>query len=289
MERSHEAVLDEAPAYLMGELAGAERAAVEAHLAACAACRAEFERLREAMETLAADIPAVAPPPRLRQAVLAAVRREPPRAPAAPGTPVARTPDAAGVPAAPVHALSEGRPAAPATRRPAAALIARWWPTVVAAAAAVALAVQAGQAGARLRTSREAYAALARRNEVLTGRLARAEADLHVAVLQLAATSTASRGAVASLAVAQGATRAEVVVVARGLPPPRGSEVYQLWYLNGGKATSGGVLTYRAGGGGTATLRGRLPAPLVVKAAAISREPRPGDAQPQGPIVLAGA
>lgn len=43
---------DDLKAYLLGELPGADRGVVEAHLAACAACRQELGRLRQTAEAL---------------------------------------------------------------------------------------------------------------------------------------------------------------------------------------------------------------------------------------------
>lgn len=59
-------------AHLDGELAGSERAAVEAHLAGCAACRSRAESLRAAIGALAA-LPAIEPSARFEAAVLEAV------------------------------------------------------------------------------------------------------------------------------------------------------------------------------------------------------------------------
>ena len=54
---------DELTAFLDGSLATAERAQVEAHLAACAPCRAERDRLAKAMALLARLPAAPAPSP----------------------------------------------------------------------------------------------------------------------------------------------------------------------------------------------------------------------------------
>jgi anti-sigma factor RsiW len=51
-EPAHARTRDAFSAYLDGELAADERAAVEAHLAACAACRTELERFRATLGQL---------------------------------------------------------------------------------------------------------------------------------------------------------------------------------------------------------------------------------------------
>lgn len=250
----HDRILDEAPAYLLGELDGRAAALVEAHLAGCAACRAEFERLSESVEALRAPTADVDPPARLRAAVLDAARQEGPPVPLAP-------------------------PAAQ-SRRPFD--WARWAPAALASAAALAFAISASATGARAQTTRAAYRQVLAENAALTTQLASARHSLQLAVLQLGATAAGGQ-AVASLAVAQTAGTAQVVLVARGLPPLAAGQVYQLWYLNGGAPVSGGLLQVS---GTTAELRARLGPATVVRAAAVSREPHPGDSAPLGPIVL---
>lgn len=67
-------------AYAVDALDDAERAEFEKHLATCASCRAEVDGLREAAGMLA-ELTAVAPPPALRDAVLADIRTVRPLAP----------------------------------------------------------------------------------------------------------------------------------------------------------------------------------------------------------------
>jgi anti-sigma-K factor RskA len=60
--------------YALGALAPDERERFEAHLADCAACRAEVRSLREVAALLAAAAPASTPPPGLRDRVLREAR-----------------------------------------------------------------------------------------------------------------------------------------------------------------------------------------------------------------------
>ena len=55
--------------YALGALAPDERERFEAHLADCAACRADVRALREVAVLLADAAPATAPPPGLRDRV----------------------------------------------------------------------------------------------------------------------------------------------------------------------------------------------------------------------------
>jgi anti-sigma-K factor RskA len=251
----HERILDDAPAYLLGELDAGARATVEAHLATCTQCRAEFAQLGEALASLANLAPEAEPPDRLRAAVMAAAEREGPAL------------------AIPLVTPSRARRQVD---------WGRWIPAVVAAAAAVAFAVQASAAAARVRTAEAAYHRVLAANGLLQGQLAAAQRGIALSLLQLEPTSSQT-SAVASLAVASDADGGRVALVARGLQPLEGREVYQLWYLNGGAPVSAGVLQIS---GTTGHLQASLRPGARVDAAAISREPQPGDTEPKGPIIL---
>lgn len=66
---------ESAAAYALGALDADERAAFEAHLAGCAACRVEVQAFREVAGLLAGAAPAVAAPPGLRDRALGEARR----------------------------------------------------------------------------------------------------------------------------------------------------------------------------------------------------------------------
>ena len=61
--------------YALGALAPDERERFEAHLADCAACRAEVRALREVAVLLADAAPATTPPPGLRDRALREARQ----------------------------------------------------------------------------------------------------------------------------------------------------------------------------------------------------------------------
>ncbi len=67
--------LESAAPYALGTLDREEHAAFEAHLAGCAACRAEVQAVREVAGLLAYSAPDAAPPAALRERVLAEGRR----------------------------------------------------------------------------------------------------------------------------------------------------------------------------------------------------------------------
>jgi anti-sigma factor RsiW len=71
-------------AYLLGALDEHERVEFERHLAGCAECRDEVERLRPAVEAMPRSVEPLAAPPGLKAAVMQAVEEEGGAAPAAP-------------------------------------------------------------------------------------------------------------------------------------------------------------------------------------------------------------
>src|SRR3954471_18021028 len=71
---------DDVGAYLLGALDDLERRAFERHLGDCPECQEELRRLRPAAEALPGSLAALAPPPGLKQRLMAEVepRRRPP-------------------------------------------------------------------------------------------------------------------------------------------------------------------------------------------------------------------
>jgi anti-sigma-K factor RskA len=72
----HEQFADDLAMYALDALRGEDRARVDVHLAACAACRLELERLRGDTALLALSAAGPRPPQRARQRLLDAVARE---------------------------------------------------------------------------------------------------------------------------------------------------------------------------------------------------------------------
>jgi Anti-sigma-K factor rskA/Putative zinc-finger len=82
--REHERYGEDVGAYLLGALPDKDREAFEAHLAGCAECREDVERLRPAADVLPRSVEQLAPPASLKASLMAAVRengesREPAR------------------------------------------------------------------------------------------------------------------------------------------------------------------------------------------------------------------
>ena len=74
--RDHTSYREELGAYLLGALTDLERQAFERHLAGCAECRDELERLRPAAEALPRSVEQVEPPPGLKVSLMEVVERE---------------------------------------------------------------------------------------------------------------------------------------------------------------------------------------------------------------------
>lgn len=72
----HDAVRDNAGAWLLGALDEDEAWRFNAHLEVCNACRAEVESLRAAAEALPLAAPSAYPPPELKARLMAVVERE---------------------------------------------------------------------------------------------------------------------------------------------------------------------------------------------------------------------
>ncbi len=72
----HERWADAVGSYLLGALPEDEQTGFEAHLTDCEACRADVEDLRVAADALPVSVPPVAPPPALKQRIMAVVNAE---------------------------------------------------------------------------------------------------------------------------------------------------------------------------------------------------------------------
>jgi Anti-sigma-K factor rskA/Putative zinc-finger len=74
--RDHTQYREEIGAYLLGALTDLERQAFERHVAGCAECRDELERLRPAADALPRSVEQVEPPPGLKTSLMEVVESE---------------------------------------------------------------------------------------------------------------------------------------------------------------------------------------------------------------------
>ncbi len=180
-------------AYVLDALDDVERAAFARHVRDCAACATEVAELRETVARMA-DTTVQAPPPRLRERVLAEI---------------ARTRQARG----------NGAEDASSARRW------RRWAAFVSAAVVVALAAATASwvvSDQRVRDERaradQLAAGQAEMNSVLTA------ADLQVRTVTVAG---------GRVTLAESVSRSAAVVVMSDLPAPPDGRVYQLWLMRG--------------------------------------------------------
>ncbi len=240
------------------ELESAERLELEAHLAeGCVRCESLRRDLEQAASALAAQAPAVAPPPELRGRILAAIRTGPART--APG--------------------------------PARGRLGAW--RVLAAAAALAAVIVAVD-DARLRRDRED---LRSQSAQLAGRLQTAETELaqralRARVLESDDVRMLILGGQGPQPDARGrvfwsARARRGVLVAGNLATLPGDRQYELWVFQKGKPVAAGV--FDADAEGRVAFESTDFPEAEAQNFAVTVEPRGGVPAPTGPIVLVGA
>jgi anti-sigma-K factor RskA len=276
--KSRDEIRDDLPLHALGSLEPAERAAVEAAVAADPQLARELREWKELVGLLALDAPEVAPPD-VRDALLSRVRDTAPAAP----TRVAR-------------------------RRIG-------WHVPLAAAAALLLAILAyreiGFRAERARTAETLAAAqralTARDAELATAREALHQSEEQVETLR-AALAIASRSldvvqqrglTMVSLSRTENAPPAEAHIL---LSPPTGKalfygfdmpgiptdKVYELWWITE-KQGPVRAAVFHPDAHGFGRVEAQLPADAgAIQAAAVTIEASPGVAKPAGPMVLLG-
>jgi anti-sigma-K factor RskA len=245
---------DDAGAWVLGALPGDEHERFAAHLGGCETCRREVAELRMVADTLPLAATQVAPPPELKERIMAVVRSEAAVLEAA-------GPQADVVPSAPVQT-----PAAAPARRPRQRRERRWLrmpalalrPIPAAVAAAVLIAVGVG--GGVLLS-----------NDGPSGRTVAAQVVV-----------PASPAARASLTVAD--DRATLKV--NDFPAPPSGRVYQVWLKRPGRPPDPTTALFRVrGGSATVEVPGSV---RGVDQVLVTAEPDGGSRAPtRDPIVIA--
>jgi anti-sigma-K factor RskA len=236
-----------AGAYALDAVDDLERTAFERHLRECETCAADLAELRETTARLA-DGTWSAPPPRLREQVLAQVSR--------------------------TRQLPPGRPPRPRAAAAGARPVRRW---LVAAAAAVVLVAGAGVAGYVLQEQR-----------VRDAEQTAEQAEQRAAEIQalLAAPDARLRGGAVTgggrLTVVTSASLDTGMVLLAGARPPGADQAYQLWLIDDAGPVSAGVLP--AGTAGDTVL---VPAVGDAEQVGLTLEPAGGSTTPTEPILAA--
>jgi len=250
----HEQFADDLTLYALGALEGSELAALQAHLADCAACRHELQRLRGDLGLLALTTVGPAPSAGARARLLSALTKEP-RA----------------------RMLRKQTP--------------RSW-LLVPVAAALVLAVVSTvlwrqndalrqDLAQQLKQSSQNQAYIERAREVLA--LMSAPDAMRVTLVATNAKPQPQGKAIYS------SRTGSLLFLASNFPPLPPRKAYELWLLptSGASPFPIGVFKPDARGGAT-VLMPPLPKDLQAKAFAITMEPETGSSTPTMPILLAG-
>jgi anti-sigma-K factor RskA len=245
----HERWADAVGAYLLGALPADELAGFQAHLEQCKTCRRDVEHLQMAADALPIAVPRVAPPPALKDRIMAVVESE------------AELLAAAGARAGAEAAEPSGRPRRAGRRRraPGARGLGAWLLRPgVAAACALVLVVLGGLGGALLTRGGEES-----RTVVATTRAPSADVRLRV------------RDAGSTL-------------LARNMPQPPAGRVYQVWLKRPGKNPEPTDVLWspRSDGSADVAVPGSLDG---VEAVLVTDEPAGGSAAPTKPPVISAS
>jgi anti-sigma-K factor RskA len=263
MERSlmEHPELEQAAAYALEALDASERNTFEVHLAGCPVCRAEVTELRSVSESLAFAVPAEAPPPGLRERVLAEARAS------------ARSTMPDVVP----------------LRPPSRFRIVPW----LAAAASLVLAVGLGWQVGRERDARQ----IAERDLQQTqtrlaeaDRLAAGRDSLLRVVLSPAATTAklAATGQSPTVQLVWHRAAGVIVLSHANLSPAANGRTYQLWGLtSAGTPMSLGTFNSFQGPG-YLVMRASPEVMAQVSVSAVTEEPAGGSPQPTSQPILVG-
>jgi anti-sigma-K factor RskA len=269
---THDDARDLLPLQALGVLDGAERQALEAHLADCASCRDALADEVRVVEALAQVPDQVKPRLELRARVLDVAR---PR-----GQVVEfKAPPAVAGAAAP----------APSSFMP-------WLVAAAAAAVAVATSVGLVRARAELADLRAEIVAVEAQLAQADERTVRATAEVRVQqqALDVLASPDLVRTTLDGVPPAANAraqallspSRGTLVLSATGLPAPPPGRTYQLWAIVGSQAVSAGVFTPDADGLSRVIATVAFDGPPA--ALAVTLEPEGGVPQPTGPKYLVG-
>jgi anti-sigma-K factor RskA len=256
----HDALRELVPLHAIGALAGAERAAVESHVATCTECAAELREFAPVGMALAQVAPQVDPPATLRAAILAATR--PKQAPAR-----------------------------------AARTLMPWLAAAAMLVVTAGMGVYVASLQRRIHTLEgELRDALVRvedgERRVTVALRAAAAAETPLAVLtapDVRRIDLAGQAAAPTASARAFWSRSRgLVITAANLPALPAGRTYQLWFVNAQAPVSGGLLKPDDRGNLTATLNTPLDIPNPT-ALAVTIEPEAGVPAPTGAMYLVGA
>ncbi len=239
---------------------GEERVQVQRHVVACHRCAADLDELREAAAALGELVPQVAPPPALRERVLAAAQRERPGG----GSPVRKEP----------------LPIARAVRR-----ISPIWGAI---AAAVIVSGGSLAWAASLQSQMAALTVQAQVAQAERDKAARYDRIVQVLASQQMESrplTPAREGVRATGTIWLDPSSQSGMVMLHDLPPAPPGRGWQLWFVRGSQRVSGGMLRADETGSGYTLVQ--VPADLKsFDSIGITEEPASGSPAPTTPRIV---
>ena len=266
--------LEQTAPYALGALDADERASFEQHLATCAQCAAEVRELQEVAGLLATAATPVAPPPALRDRILADARAVRPISTARP-QPTAAAPQ--------VDSRTTAKEPVTVGRRS----MLPW----LAAAAAILIAVSIN---VRYQNERSARAGIEQQLASIRATLDSTGAELanrdsliaNLVGPDVQAVSVSGTGPQPSAKYFLDKRASRIVFVANALPPAKAGRTYQLWGIEAGRAPVS-LGTFNTDSSGRALASLSVPAGLRIAVTAVTDEPSGGSAQPTTKPILA--
>lgn len=266
MMAEHEQFAEDLALYSLGALEGEERARLEQHLATCAACKLELERLRGDGALLALSVSGPKPPQRARKRLMDAVATE------------------AATPTLAQRTSKDGAPSASTPQRSS------WWGWLgwAATAAVIVFAVSLWRENAQLRSDISTSRATIDQQTLELGRARDVVATLTASdamrvTLVSAKTPPQPQGKAFYLR-----SSSTLVFVANNMPALPSQKAYELWLIpTSGTPIPAGMFKPDAHGSAT-VVNPPLPPGMEAKAFAITVENEAGALTPTMPIVMMG-
>lgn len=263
--------LEQTAPYALGALDDDERASFEQHLATCAQCAAEVRELQEVAGLLATAATPAAPPPALRDRILADARAV---------RPISAASSRSQTTAAEPNEDSRARAPISATA-PVRHSVLPWLAVAAAIIAAVSISLRYRSERDTARVGFEQQIASMRATLDSTG-AALANRDSLIANLvgpDVQAVSVSGTGPQPSAKYFLDKRANRIVFVANALPPAKAGRIYQLWGIEAGRSPVS-LGTFNTDSSGRALASLSVPAGLRIAVTAVTDEPSGGSAQP---------
>ena len=273
--------------HALGALDAMEAGALEAHLAACADCRAELAQWRDTTALLAYAAPLAEPPPALRSSLLNSIRTTQSK----PAEGATKRESAAAAEAA--SGTSPARTNVVQMPERTRAPITRGWQRFGALAAALAFVALIISLVVIWNRNQSMQAEMTRLNRDLQITQERLKREQEISLMFTApdtrlATLSGTEMAPSARARLAYNKSGDAMMIADELPPAPAGKDYQIWFIADGKPVPGGV--FKPDARGHVEMHDRIPAAArAASAFAITLEPQGGTPAPTGQKYLLGS